>query len=159
MINRVLAGVDGSPNSLRAVRTAADILDREAQGTLTLVYVAKAPTALEWFQGPGGLVQGGLGEVEKREREAMEAASAEGQKMLEEARSICLNILKDRPVRIETLVLFGDPAQLITEYAEEKEYDMVVLGSRGAGPLRGVLLGSVSYKVLNSAHCPVLIVK
>ncbi|MFZ5900285.1 universal stress protein [Desulforudis sp. 1088] len=159
MINRVLAGVDGSPNSLRAVRTAADVLDRELQGTLTLVYVAKAPTALEWFQGAGGLVQGGIEEVEKREREAVEAVTREGQKMLEEARSTCLDILKDRPVRIETLVLFGDPAQLITEYAEEKKYDMIVLGSRGAGPLRGVLLGSVSYKVLNSAHCPVLIVK
>ncbi|MDI6907067.1 MAG: universal stress protein [Thermoanaerobacterales bacterium] len=159
MLTKILAAVDGSANSIRAVHVAVDILLRDAPGTLTLVYVGKAPSALEWFHGPGGGLTGGLGEVERQEQAAIETATREGHSILEEAYAVALEKLKERPVRVEKLVVFGDPAEEIIRYAEEKGYDVVVMGSRGSGPLRGVLLGSVSYKVLNSARCPVLIVK
>lgn len=159
MLTRVLAAVDGSANALRAVHVAVGILERQAPGTLTLIYVGKVPSALEWFRGPGSGLSGGLSEVERQEQAALEAATREGHRILEEAYLAASEKLKGCPVRVEKLVVFGDPAEEIIRYAEENDYDIVVMGSRGAGPLRGVLLGSVSYKVLNSARCPVLIVK
>lgn len=53
----------------------------------------------------------------------------------------------------------GDPAETITEYAKEIDADLIIMGSRGLGLVRGVLLGSVSKYVLERTKCPVLIVK
>ena len=53
----------------------------------------------------------------------------------------------------------GDPAETITEYAKEINADLIIMGSRGLGLVRGVLLGSVSTYVLERTKCPVLIVK
>lgn len=53
----------------------------------------------------------------------------------------------------------GDPAETITEYTKEINADLIIMGSRGLGLVRGVLLGSVSKYVLERTKCPVLIVK
>ena len=50
----------------------------------------------------------------------------------------------------------GDPVELLT--ARSAQLDMLVMGSRGYGPMRSVLAGGVSGRVLRSAHCPVIIV-
>lgn len=52
----------------------------------------------------------------------------------------------------------GDPAQEIIAAAREKRADLIVMGSRGRGQLEGLILGSVSERVLHSAQMPVLIV-
>jgi nucleotide-binding universal stress UspA family protein len=58
-------------------------------------------------------------------------------------------------VRTHTPV--GDPARALLELAATA--DLLVVGSRGLGAVRRVLLGSVSEKVLQHAPCPVLIVR
>lgn len=50
------------------------------------------------------------------------------------------------------------PAAGICEYAEDEDIDMIVMGRRGLGGLRG-MIGSVSYSVLHEADCPVVTVK
>ena len=60
---------------------------------------------------------------------------------------------------METVVHYGDPAEQIIDFAEKRPCDLVILGCRGIGPLRGVIIGSVSQKVLHRTQCPVLIVK
>ena len=52
-------------------------------------------------------------------------------------------------------VLDGNPADVLRE--RSADVDLLVLGSRGYGPLRRVFLGSVSSKVLHGSQCPVLI--
>jgi nucleotide-binding universal stress UspA family protein len=59
-------------------------------------------------------------------------------------------------VRVEGEVLEGDPAQVLSDASER--LDLLVLGSRGYGPLKSVLMGSVSAQVTRSASCPVLVV-
>jgi nucleotide-binding universal stress UspA family protein len=59
-------------------------------------------------------------------------------------------------LQIETMVLRGDPASKIIEAAND--VDILVTGSRGRGPLRQALLGSVSTKLMRSAPCCVLVV-
>jgi nucleotide-binding universal stress UspA family protein len=53
-------------------------------------------------------------------------------------------------------VRVGDPADCLAEASEE--FDLLVLSSRGYGPLRRVMLGGVSVRVMRSAACPVLVV-
>ena len=54
--------------------------------------------------------------------------------------------------------LAGSPVEGITNYAMDRRCDLIVMGRRGLGALRG-MLGSVSYGVLRSADIPVLTVK
>ncbi len=50
----------------------------------------------------------------------------------------------------------GDPTRTLLELSSE--VDLLVCGSRGYGPLRGVVFGSVSRRLLDAARCPVLVV-
>jgi nucleotide-binding universal stress UspA family protein len=60
---------------------------------------------------------------------------------------------------IQTLVEEGDPADAILRGASERQVDMIVMGSRGLGPAKGLLLGSVSHKVAQLAPCTCVTVK
>ena len=53
----------------------------------------------------------------------------------------------------------GSPANDLVDYAKEINADLIVMGTRGLGGLRGKLLGSVSQYVLHHSHCPVLVCK
>jgi nucleotide-binding universal stress UspA family protein len=59
----------------------------------------------------------------------------------------------------ERRVVHGDAAIEICRVAEEGRFNLVVIGSRGSGFLKRVLLGSVSHHVLHHAPCPVLVVR
>jgi nucleotide-binding universal stress UspA family protein len=52
----------------------------------------------------------------------------------------------------------GDPAGYILEFAREEKPDLIVVGRRGRGQLAGLLLGSVSQKLVSFAPCSVLVV-
>jgi len=56
-------------------------------------------------------------------------------------------------------VAIGDPAAEIIEIADKEKADLIIIGSRGLGAIKGVVLGSVSQKVTHHAACPVMIVK
>jgi nucleotide-binding universal stress UspA family protein len=58
----------------------------------------------------------------------------------------------------DAVVRSGSPADEIIRTASELGADLIVMGSRGLGSTRSVLLGSVSDRVLHLAHCPVLVV-
>ena len=53
----------------------------------------------------------------------------------------------------------GHVARSILEVADEEGSDMIIMGSRGLGLLKGVLIGSVSQKVIEEAKIPVMVVK
>jgi nucleotide-binding universal stress UspA family protein len=57
------------------------------------------------------------------------------------------------------LLEMGDAAQRIIETASEVKCGLLLLGSRGNGGFKELLLGSVSHKITNHAECPVLIAK
>ncbi|MBI1220950.1 MAG: universal stress protein [Rhodobacteraceae bacterium] len=60
---------------------------------------------------------------------------------------------------VRSEVLEGEPAGAIIDHALSRGADMIVLGSRGLGALRGVLQGSVSRKVVHHAPCTVVVVR
>ncbi len=61
--------------------------------------------------------------------------------------------------RVSSILTAGDPAEGILKTAKQTKADLIVLGTRGFGEIKGLLLGSVSHKVAQQAHCPVLTVK
>ncbi|WP_218081161.1 universal stress protein [Anthocerotibacter panamensis] len=67
--------------------------------------------------------------------------------------------LRGQGLSVEATVTKGRPETLICQFAQEQGVDLIVIGSRGLGPIRQFLLGSVSTYVLHHAHCPVLITR
>ncbi len=60
-------------------------------------------------------------------------------------------------VNIKTI--HGHPARVITKVAEEGNYDLIIIGSRGLGGFRKVVLGSVSNAVMQGTNVSVMVVK
>lgn len=58
-------------------------------------------------------------------------------------------------LHVEWVVLEGDPAKQIVEYADSNDVDLIVMPAHGQGPFRRFLLGSVTAKVLHDVECPV----
>jgi nucleotide-binding universal stress UspA family protein len=56
---------------------------------------------------------------------------------------------------VERVAEFGDPGQVITDFAHKNRVDLIMMPTHGYGPFRSLLLGSVTAKVLHDAHCPV----
>jgi nucleotide-binding universal stress UspA family protein len=78
---------------------------------------------------------------------------------LEQMLDAAVAALDGRTLAVERAVLHGRPATLIVERAADFRAELVVIGSRGRGPLSSMLLGSVSAEVVDHAPCPVLVVR
>ena len=62
-------------------------------------------------------------------------------------------------IKVSKELLIGRAADKIVETANEGDFDLIVMGSRGLGRVKEFFLGSVSDRVADEAKCPVLIVK
>jgi hypothetical protein len=65
--------------------------------------------------------------------------------------------LRSMTPNVETIVRGGAPADQIIRVADEVEADLIVIGGRGKGAMEAIVLGSVAYRVLHHAPCPVLV--
>jgi len=126
---RALLALDGSPSS-RAASGFAASLAWPSGSVIDVVGVVSTATE----DGP--------------QRQQLERALDEAAAALQ---------AESRVVRRTTLI--GRPASLVVELAGELRADLVIVGSRGHGPLRSMLLGSVSAEVVDHAPCPVLVVR
>lgn len=156
MVRKVLVAIDGSENSLRAARFAVELMAPNREGTVTFVHVVPpVVAALDWYRGPGTV----LSEAAEMERAAAEATVKKAEAVFDEVRLLVESVTRDTQLKVETIVKIGEPARTIVDFAASGGYDMIVMGSRGMSPVKGVFLGSVSYKVLCTAPCPVLVVR
>lgn len=60
-------------------------------------------------------------------------------------------------LNVDAILAVGDPRKMVIEAAENKNPDMLVVARRGAGVLKGMVLGSVSAYLVRHAECPVLV--
>lgn len=143
---KVLVAADGSPESTRAARMAAE-LSGSLRSELHIVEVGNIPSvysAPEWM----------TFDPEFRDR-LYKQAECETRKSLE------VHLQKIKEIDSEAAIVHArvGPADVeIVRLAEEIDAGLVVLGSRGFGPLKRAVLGSVSSSVVRHAHCPVLVV-
>jgi len=141
----LLVATDGSEHALRAAAFAAR-LAREVPGTeVTLVSVGHIPAAA--LAGPAAGTMIDLGALETSLESTSAAILAETEKQFA------------GDVRVTRWYRSGDPATEIIRAAAEAKADMIVIGSRGFGQIGGLILGSVSERVLHGASVPVLVVR
>jgi nucleotide-binding universal stress UspA family protein len=75
------------------------------------------------------------------------------QRQLEQIRPL------DPGIRVQHVLLEGDPATEIVRYAQDADIDLIVMGTHGRSGLERLLMGSVAEKVMREAKCSVLVVK
>ena len=141
MFKTILVPTDASESAQRALKMAIDMA-KEFGSRIVLLHVVYTPEALGYTLSSGITVP-------------QEEISIYGS----EALTAALSGIDTGNVPIEKKQKPGHPATAILEEIESGQFDLVVMGSRGYGPITGSLLGSVSQRVLNKAECPVMIVK
>ncbi|RVW38431.1 Universal stress protein A-like protein [Vitis vinifera] len=153
----VMVAVDQSESSFYALQWALENLFRrkgaavetEEVGMVTVVHVQQPFQNYVFPAGPGIYA---TSTVIESVRKAQEQNSSV---ILSRALRLC----KDKMVKAETLILDGDPKEMICQAAEQMHVDLLLVGSRGLSKLKRAFLGSVSDYCAHHANCPILIVK
>jgi nucleotide-binding universal stress UspA family protein len=127
--------MDGSQSAIRALKFAAKIPDTE----LLVLTVQPQISAI-------GFISKSL--IEEHQRRGADDALAP-------ARAV----MKRSKIDARTYMAIGEPAATIVAFAKKHRCYAIVMGSRGQGPIAGLMLGSVAAKVIYLAPCPVTVVK
>jgi len=140
MFENILLAIDGSEHAWRAARMAAD-LARAVQARTLRVVVAFDP------------IPPYLGEPN------LQLAISARLKKAEEILQQALEVMGQVPAEVRTELIEGPAAEAIINVATTHHSDLIVMGTRGMGTLRGLILGSTAQKVVSHAPCPVLVVR
>ena len=136
-MKKILLATDGSESATDALRAAVELAE-ESGASIDVLTVARTVHALK-----GAVHALPMEDVDEARRIAEEHALA----------------VRGLGIDAHAHVAHDEPAHAICEVARELDADLIVVGSRGLGPVRGALLGSVSRAVLSHAGRPVLVVK
>jgi len=148
MIKKILAAVDGSEHSLKAVDYAIDIaLKYDCE--MYLIHVA------DRVEIPDEIIK--FANVEKIEDPPEYLVLNEiGNRILKKTEETA----KEKGVQqVFAIIQEGDPADKITAFARDNDIDWIFLGSRGLGGVKGLLMGSVSNKVCHLTDSTCITVK
>ncbi|HVB85498.1 MAG TPA: universal stress protein [Candidatus Dormibacteraeota bacterium] len=141
-LKKILIAVDDSPQSKRARELGVELANAiEAEIAFVYVFDASATPAGAW------------GFPADRIRAMSEL---QGKRLLDKF----LEGLPQKPVsktEVREFLESGSPAESIVRVAKKWGADLIVMGSRGRGKVKGILLGSVSQDVLSNSPCPVLV--
>ncbi len=144
MFKRILVALDGSESADRALDFAIDIAEKYSANIVLLSVYHQ----VNYLVGTNFV---------KVMQEYLEAQRTQLEKVLSEALT---KVKRIKPsLKVLAKLVEGQPADKIVETAEEGKIDIIVIGSRGLGGVKELLLGSVSDRVADHATCPVLIIK
>ncbi len=147
MITRILVATDASPASNRAIDFAAD-LAAKYKASLSVLHVIREMQLPEELRA--------MAEVEKLEGSRSDVMKFVAKKILHDAE---LRAQRKGASDVHTNVAEGDPANVILDHAKAIGVDLIVLGTRGLGTVKSMMLGSVSRKVTNLAEVNCFIVR
>ena len=137
----ILVGVDGSEGSRKALTwAAAEAADHGAELVVLNVWEHTLPPP--------------VGSVSVSEHYVPESSQRTTEELLQE---ITEELGENPPVVVQPRVKQGTAARVLIE--ESAEADLLVVGTRGRGGFRGLVLGSVSQHVAAYAKCPVTVVR
>lgn len=139
MYKKILVAVDGSENSIRAAQQAAHIASLCIQSKVDLLYI------LDYNRRRIDIIT-------NIKRDDLHIDRERGIASIE-------TIFINKDISHEFIIKLGDPGPTIVSYANEGDYDLVVIGSRGLNSFQVMVIGSVSHKVAKRITAPILIVK
>lgn len=150
MIRKVLVPTDGSPAALRAAAYAAELKKLDPAVEITVLAVQSVPRELiarklYWMATERPVTGGVIEDLFAEERERVLNATA--------------RVFRDAGLEVKVDHRSGDVAEEIASYAREGGFDLIVMGTRGASELSGLIVGSVSHKVIHLAPCPIILIK
>ena len=139
-MTEIVVGVDGSESSERALVWAAE--EARLRGAhLKVVHAWFDVYVAGYFAAPAMYEQATIEEVARETLDKAVASIPDGSPEL----------------GIEAVLVHGQPESVLLNASQRAE--MVVVGSRGRGGVAGLLLGSVSQRVVHQAECPVVVVR
>jgi nucleotide-binding universal stress UspA family protein len=141
MFHDILISYDGSPHADRALDEAIDLAQLAHARLTILTAITRAPA---WaYSGPSVAAAATLSSELEHEAQKIQCRGVD-------------RVPDDLPI---TKILTHEPIiKALMKQIRDGNHDLVVMGSRGFGPVRGTLLGSVSQHVLSHSSVPVLIV-
>ena len=142
MLSKILVPIDGSANSFRALEQAIFLAAKIQEAQITVLYIIEDLPSL-YIYSPKT--------IEKLHSDY----KSESAKILER----CKEMANQSGININTVLEEGDPASKIIGYSEMKQFDLIMMGSRGMGKFKEWIIGSVSNKVLHHSKCSVMLVR
>ena len=137
----IMIAVDGSQESLEAVRQGAVLVQGGLRAEIALVQVQEAASFLQ---------------LATQDSDAIAAAAVEaGEHLMAPAASV----LDAAGVTYTTEVVLGEPSTVLSDMAEQINAHLVIVGARGMGAIESALVGSVSKALISHCSKPVLVVK
>jgi nucleotide-binding universal stress UspA family protein len=138
----IVAGVDGSDQSMRAAAVAAS-LARARGARLVIATVVRPPEGWWGIVGSPPTAEALGDSLSNAQRDVLDATIAE---------------LDLDDVDYDTREEIGDASIQLTSVCEELDADLLVVGRRGAGLLRRMVVGSVANHLIHESSCPVIVV-
>lgn len=139
MYKKILLAYDGSEHSKRAAENAIKIAKCSLDSKVIIVYVVDANKAKHDVLSNWNTLS-----LEEKRKELLTGVT---------------KLAADEGVEYSIEILQGEAGPSIIKFANENDFDLVMIGSRGLDGIQGFVLGSVSHKVAKRVNCPVLIVK
>lgn len=158
-LQRILIVTDGSVHSQRAMRYLGQfpVPDLSEVHALHVLPPMPSPALIARSWPAGSETMAPVPSYETEEMLAKQAKDEERQGNVILSESV--ETLRDYGIDAKSVLLRGDAATEIIEYANQNEIGLIVAGSRGLSRMRKLLLGSLSRKLVHYAGCSVLIVK
>lgn len=145
MYTKILVAVDGSEQSAKAALHGAELAVRMGAALILLHVVPILPSYASISPDQLGIVHQDISkEYYKQGQEILNQAGAE---------------LANYNINITSEIRVGHPADEICKMADKNGCDLLIMGSRGLGQIKGYLMGSVSNRVCRLVGCPVLIMR
>jgi nucleotide-binding universal stress UspA family protein len=159
---RIVVGIDGSSAAFDALTWAYRQAARTGEGIhLVTTYElesAHSPYAPSYAYAPDGRTAAHLSEAESRWREERHRAAQErAERMVHDVLTAVRTAEEGAPDVTEEVVAGARPSEILIERSQHAS--LLVVGSRGLGGFRGLLLGSVSQQCVHHAGCPVVVVR
>lgn len=141
---RILVCYDGTEGSHKALEMAKILARLDEETEFDLLSIIRIQIPYEMYGGSLLIDQANLvDQYEEKANEVLDAIKKEW----------------ELPNPVHSHVVEGNPAEEILAFAKTRETDLIIVGNRSLGPVKELLLGSVSHHVAQRAHCPVLIAK
>ena len=137
-IKTILVPMDGSENSFKALRKAI-FLAKKCAASITALYVLRTA-----FDNPNLIY------VPQTQNELKKV-----EKFLDTAK----NQVTKNSIKFKKEIVFGHEAKQIIDFAQKGKFDLIVIGARGYGTIKQMLLGSVSNAIVHSSKVPVLVIR